>query len=99
MELEQRDLRHAQDNATRVYGSPLPGILCSVIPGCGTEGIKVTVVAVRLQAACANKSKNESDSYFLHNKMGFHVSTNIHAVLQSTVLFKVLRPITDAENV
>lgn len=66
MELEQRDLRHAQDNATRVYGSPLPGILlCSAIPGCGTEGIKVTVVAVRLQAACANKSKNESDSQLL----------------------------------
>lgn len=42
---------------------------------------------------------NQTVSYFLHNKMGFHVSTNIHAVLQSTVLFKVLRPITDAENV
>lgn len=49
MELKQRELSYAQDKATRVYGSPLPGIfLCSVISGCGTITIKITVVAVRL---------------------------------------------------
>lgn len=49
MELEQRELSYAQDKATRVYGSPLPGIfLCSVVPGCDTGRIKITVVAVRL---------------------------------------------------
>lgn len=59
IDLKQRGRIYAQDKATRVYDSPLPGIfLCSVISGCGTGNIKIMTVAVRLQAACTSKRKN-----------------------------------------
>lgn len=83
MELEQRGQSYAQDRATRVYDSPLPGIfLCSVISGCGTGKLRLR----RRQSGCrqpvqARGKMNQTVSYFSHGKTGFHVSSNIHAVL------------------
>lgn len=49
MELEQRGQSYAQDRATRVYDSPLPGIfLCSVISGRGTGKLRLR----RRQSGC-----------------------------------------------
>lgn len=83
MELEQRGQSYAQDRATRVYDSPLPGIfLCSVISACGTGKLRLR----QWQSGCrqpvqARGKMNQTASYFSHSKTGFHVSSNIHAVL------------------
>lgn len=66
MVLERRVLSDAENKATRVYGSPLPGIfLCSVISGCGTGRIKITVVQSCCRQPVQAGVKNESDSQLL----------------------------------